>query len=874
MRVITSHQNLDFDGLASMVACSKIYPNSVMVFSGSLDKEVKKFYNLYKNILIIKQINQIDISSITELIIVDENKYNRIGKFKSILKKDIPITIYDHHSCNNDTIQNANKTIKILGSCTSILIEEIIKNNIILSNFEATLCLLGVYADTNCLTFEQTKPNDATAVAYLLDKGANLEVVKKYLQFNLNEKHSNLLIRLLSEREEIFINGHKLIICTFKTDEFIGELGYITNKMIDLVKTDAIFNIVKMENRCYIVSRISTNIKMDLREVLVDFGGKGHSSAASAVIKDGDPINIKNQLLSIIHIKLEPSITAEDIMNFPVKSLYENMTIEEAHNIMLRHGHSGMPVVNEYGRITGMVSRTDIDKAIIHNLKHAPVKGFMSVDVKTVNYDESVDKVSELLTKYNIGRLPVLKHDEVIGIVTRSNIIKTFHGGDYPRWYETLFKNKELEYTNLAEKIKNLPQDQYNIILKLSKVADQLACNVYVVGGFVRDLVMNRENYDMDIVVEGEGIAFAKEVSGYFGGEIDIHDKFNTASVILPSGQQIDIVTARREYYEHPAALPKIENSSIRNDLFRRDFTINCIALKINTIEFGRLIDPFGGLGDIGNQQLRVLYNLSFIEDPTRIFRAIRFSARLGFDIEKNTKNLLIKAIHDNMLKKLSNDRVRAEINHILKEDKYLKNSLELLNCYNILKSLHPQFNITTKVLIKIEEIDKSVEELCITKDINKYIIIVIQLLSDVPLKDIEDIISIITTSAKTTIEVINTLKKKDDIYDLLSDIDKNSFYVYEELKKYSLESIVYYYNDTDNPNIKKSLIFYLQNLRKIILEIKGSDIKELGVIPGPIYKSIFREILKEKVLGNLKNKEDEIKYAREYISRLNRKDL
>ncbi|SDK49993.1 CBS domain-containing protein [Natronincola ferrireducens] len=863
MKVIISHENLDFDGIASMVACSKIYPEAIMVFSGKVSNDVKKFYSLYKNILPIKQASTIAIDDIEELIIVDTNSLKRIGKFKAFKKDSSSIVIYDHHmESSHDTIKDAKKIIKPYGACTSILIEEIKRKNITITSFEATLFALGIYADTNCLTLPHTKPQDAEAVAYLLTKNADLAIVNEYMEGSFGKDYNQLFLSLLLNMETIEINHYKVIVSLYKSDLYIGELGYIASKMLGLQNCDAVFLIVEMENRCYIIGR-SSKEEINIPHILQEFKGGGHAGAASATIKHGDLQNIKEVVLENLHRKIKPQITAKDIMNYPVKTVKENMTVEEVNKIMLRYGHTGMPVIKD-NHIIGIISRTDIDKAMIHSLSHAPVKGFMTRDVKTIESNTSLAEINDLLVKNNIGRLPVVEGKKIIGIVTRTDLLRMLHGQSHPYWYKENFQETTEETVNCKEKIKQLPKDIYYLLKTAGEVGDYLDKKVFVVGGFVRDLLLGKENLDIDLVIEGDGLLFANELHSRLGGNLIEHKEFGTACIELENGNTLDVVTSRREYYEYPAALPVVERSSIWNDLFRRDFTINCMAIQVNKDSFGRLIDYFGGLEDMRHKKIRVLYNLSFIEDPTRILRALRFASRLGFRIEDETNNFIEEAIKDGMIGKVSVDRIREEI-LLLLDDRYLdKNILSLLNHYNIFQALHPQLIVTDIKINKVKDIQKSIEVFSTfyKEKVNKKLIVIMELLDDLPIDEIFQVINKFVPHKSSILNIQATLEEKEHTYKILDTEDLDRYTLYNTLHKHSMEGLIFYYNNCTNGYIRHYITYYMVNLRNIKASISGKDLVDLNIKPGPTYKIIFDAILKAKVLGEIYDRRDEINYA------------
>ena len=206
-----------------------------------------------------------------------------------------------------------------------------------------------------------------------------------------------------------------------------------------------------------------------------------------------------------------------------------------------------------------------------------------------------------------------------------------------------------------------------NIIEIVGKIADELKIKAYIVGGSVRDKLLGMSNYDLDFVVEGDGIKFAEVLNKKLKGRLITYKAFGTATIEL-KGKRIDVVTARKESYKYPAAYPIVKPGAIKDDLFRRDFTINSMALAIDKKGLGRLVDFYGGQKDLTKGVIRVLHDKSFMDDPTRIFRAVRFSVRFGFKIEPHTKKLMKEAVLDGFLGEVNAGRIRKEIELFLKE--------------------------------------------------------------------------------------------------------------------------------------------------------------------------------------------------------------
>lgn len=861
IKLITSHENLDFDGLSSMVACKVLYPDGILMYSGKLDKEIKSFVNLYKYSLQLHSFSEINLDEVDSLIVVDTNAPNRLGPLKKLLNKNIDITVFDHHKPSQDTLTASKMVIKYYGSCTTILLKKIIKKQIDISPFQATLFLLGIYADTNCLTFKNTTYHDAEVVAYLFKKQANLDIVNEYLYEFTSEAQDKLLMTLLSNLEKVEVKNYNIYFGISQHDEYINGLSNIASKITHIKNIDALFIISKMEDKTYIVGR-SVEDDINIAEILEAFEGGGHRRAGSASVKNMQSGEIKEKILSLLKEKIAPQIKAKDIMSFPVKTLFEDMTVENANRIMLRYGHTGMPVVKE-DRLIGIISRTDLDKAMIHDLSHAPIKGFMKQKVVTIHPNTSINEIYELLSKHNIGRLPVMQGDKIVGIVTRTNLLQQLHGDAIPRWYKSNYDQSH-EYLDVREKIQRLPKDIVNLIEIVQEVGQEDQYPIYIVGGFVRDLLLNRKNFDLDFVIEGDAIEFAGKVNKKLKGRLISHKTFQTAVIKLPNRFHIDFVSARREYYEYPAALPKVEKSTIWNDLFRRDFTINCMAIELIGKNEYQLIDYFSGLDDLSEKKIRALYNLSFIEDPTRIFRAIRFASRLHFSIEEETKKFIIQAVNDHMVNKLSNDRIREEIHGIFK-DENLINSLGLMKDLDVFKSLNRGNDISWEVINKVSHIPASLETFTTIKreKIRYADIIVQQLLSEMPLDLISKIIDTYVSYKQSYSGIVEGLQKKNKVYHTLGKEDVDLYEIYRLLEFATDEMLVFYYNDCENNNVKHYLLYYKLKLQSINTEITGQDLLELGIKPGPLFKRLLKEVLKAKIQGYIYTKEDELSYAK-----------
>ena len=228
----------------------------------------------------------------------------------------------------------------------------------------------------------------------------------------------------------------------------------------------------------------------------------------------------------------------------------------------------------------------------------------------------------------------------------------------------------------------------------LRKIGSKTRLPICVVGGFVRDLLLGRENLDLDIVVEGDAISFARGLGESWCWEVQKHDRFGTATLIQPSGTRIDFAGARSETYEHPGALPLVSPGTIEDDLHRRDFSINALAVRLNSEGFGELLDCVDGVEDLRAGRVRALHSESYLDDPTRIFRAVRYEGRFEFQIEENDQSRIHDMLRRGVLNRISGERIRNEINRILSEDAVPRVVRRLLE-FDVFRAIHPEWVVT-----------------------------------------------------------------------------------------------------------------------------------------------------------------------------------
>ena len=869
MEIITSHNALDFDGLASIVAAGRLYPGADKVISGTISQSVKQFMALYRDSIAIKNPKEIDIKQVERVIVVDTANPLRLGHFKNLCANpQIDFHVYDHHPPAEDDLAGSIHEVQQLGAITTLLVEKIMDRNIMINPFEATILALGIYEDTGSLLFPSTTARDAGAVAFLLSRGANLKVVANFVEQPFSAEQRRILQSLLDTAQHHKIKNLDLVIAIYDGNDFIPGLDLVTYQLSKMEECDGVFVIALMQGKINVVGRSSTG-SLRINEVLKPLGGRGHEKAASAVVRGRSSQQVAHLILENLGNMIRPVMIARDIMSTPVKTIDQNRNMEEAGRIMLRYGHTGMPVV-QGDKMVGVISRRDVGKARIHELGHAPVKGFMTTEVLSVSPDTPVNEIQKLVVEYDIGRLPVIDEGRLVGIVSRTDILRILHGEDLPEDHEVLYSLSDVGTKNFAQIMRErLPSEIYSIMETAGQVAEEIDATVYCVGGFVRDLFLQVANFDLDLVVEGDGQELAKRAAERLGGKVRVHERFGTAGIILDDGSKVDVATARTEYYEFPAALPMVERASIKEDLYRRDFSINTLALCLNPGKFGDLIDYFGGSKDVQNRFIRILYNLSFVEDPTRIFRAIRFEQRYKFTIEPDTLRFARDAIERRMLGKLSYKRILNELIIILNEKDPLP-ALERMKDIGVWKYILPE--------ARLEEIDRTTikripvvmgwwEARYIGSEIRPWLVYLLVMFSRLSMTQLAEVLDRFPLDKYAQQCIEDSVLIPQMVEKISEDGSLRPSQMNKILSSLGTENIILLLLNIKDESVWDKVVKYCDLKEIIKVETTGHDLKKLGLKAGPNFKTILDELYDFKLDQIVTNREDEVNMVKKWMA-------
>jgi len=844
--VIATHANTDFDAFAAMLAARRLYPEAVGCIAGSLNRNGREFYRLHADELGLVDASRLDLGAIQRLIVVETAHASRLGELEPVaLDPSVEKIVFDHHA--GEPPEGASPEHTVLsedGALTTTLVGILAERELAVTPLEATAFALGIHEDTGSLTYPTATQRDAEALGWCLRHGARQELLAEFLHTPLTEEERELLSALMAELHPHQLAGVEVLVGGLAWRSYVDGVSNLAHKVVELTDTKALVLLVEMDARVFCVARSRTP-EIDAAAIAGLLGGGGHPEAASAIFK-GNLAEARERLSDGLAQAVREPVTAGEIMSSPARTVRPGETVAHALVACQRYNQSGILVADDE-RLAGVVGREDLDRAVGHGLSHAPVKGIMSSRVATCDEATPLAELQRLLAGGD-ERIAVLRDERVVGVVTRSDLLRALGEQVAP-----VVRPGPVLTEQLA-RLERL-QPVFEAVATVSEPFE----GVYLVGGTVRDILLVERGFDVDIAVEGDAIALAQALADALGGRVRAHEKFGTAVVIYGEDERVDVVTARTEFYDAPAALPTVEHASIREDLFRRDFTINAMAVSLKGADLGRLVDPFGGRRDLEAKTVRVLHNLSFIDDPTRIFRAIRYEDRLGFRMDEHTLRLARGTIEMGLVGDLSSARLREELIALLEEGE-VEHSILRLAELGADRAIHPHLAADEEAVALLAR-----------------------------LTELRDRYGLAIPSWRLGLAALARRLPPDEVYEWLQrlkvrrrDAERIAAAVtvgprlVERLRTGAEPAEVVALAEPFAPDAPlfalgladlEPLHEYFERLRDVQLEVSGTDLAELGLGESPRVGEVLAELRRRKLNGELDGRDSELAAARELIA-------
>ncbi len=879
MHIILTHEQADFDAIAALSAASILYEGSLPVLPRKINRNARAFVSLYGEELGLVDMRDIPSGAIEQITLVDTQSLVTLKGFS----KDTCVRVIDHHSLRENNPSEWSVHIDQVGAITTVLVELLFENQINLTPIQATLLLLGIYEDTGSLSYASTTVRDIRAAANLLEHGASLRLAAGYLNPPLSTEQHQVYEQILANVQMHEIASLKIITSTAQPQGITEEISSIAHKIRDLLEPDGLFILVATDEGYRLVMR-STTDQLNVAGIAAHFGGGGHDRAAAALIrKKPEEESVEQRMSQIITEIVEmlpnvikPSLSVKQMMSGKPRLIPPEMPAKDALGLMLKYGYEGFPVVDQQ-KIVGLLTRRAVDRAISHKL-NLPASSLMEAGEVKVSPTDTLEYLQMVMTDTGWGQIPVVdpKTDSIIGIVTRTDLIKVLAKPQLNQHRRNL--------GHLLEAA--LPPLRNQLLRMIAETAQHENMAVYVVGGFVRDLILERPGFDFDIVVEGDAITLARKLSRQFGGRMVSHARFGTAKWFLGEVREklserllsiksnssdlpdtLDFITARTEFYDHPTALPTVERSSIKLDLHRRDFTINTLAMRLDGRHAGELLDFWGGYGDLRKGLVRVLHSLSFIDDPTRILRAIRFEQRFGFKIEKRTLDLLLEA--NDQLKTVSGERIRHELDLMLQEA-HPALCLNRMADLEILAMIHPSLRWSAEYGEGLEKLLRQPypQGWCIEEKYWGYPVTkVLGTAYWLSIHDVDEIpaISRRLRLPKEFMMVALRVKQLDENKNNLPDMKASE--VFSILSPMDIPTLAILHAQS-SLRVQETLSRYVTRWKDTRPIIDGHKLMEMGLPPGPAYREILSRVQNAWLDGKLHTEQDEAALVKKLLDK------
>ncbi len=848
-QVIATHGNTDFDAFAAMLAAHRLYPGAVVAV-GALNRNVRDFYRLHAEELeFVVEISRLEPDAIRRLIVIETTNASRLGELEPVaLDLSVEKVLFDHHG-EAELPEWVDPDATVLshdGALTTTLVGVLAERELLPSPLEATTFALGIHEDTGSLTYATSTQRDADALAWCLRHGARQDLVSTYLHAPLAAVERDLLNHLLEALEPLDVGGEDVLLAAIRWPEYVEGVSVLAHKLVDLTDARALVLLVEMDERVFVVVR-SRSDSIDASAVASALGGGGHAQAASAIARSGLDEARALVVGALERAQREPR-RARDVMSTPPRSVSPEEKVRDAMVLCQRHGQSGVFVVD--GRkIVGALSREDLDKAVGHGLAHAPVRGMMSGRVVAAEEDATLAELQVLVTSADDGRVAVLRDGELVGVVARADLLRELEGVESNR-----DEGREL----LADEL--VGSARLRTLSDAVASLGERAAGVYLVGGTVRDILLGEESFDVDIAVDGDAIELARSLADTLEGRMTPHPRFGTAVVLYGEDERVDVVTTRTEFYDAPGALPTVERAGLREDLFRRDFTINAMAVSLQPADFGRLVDPFGGRADLAARLLRVLHNLSFIDDPTRIFRAIRYEARYGLRLEEHSARLARACIEMGLVGDLSSARLRDELQTLL-EDPGAAGGILRLGELTADRAIHPHLRADAEAAELFERALKLRDELRV--EVPAWRVGLAVLGRDLTSEEAYDWLARLKVKSRDVDRIAGGISVSPRIAERIRTERLDPAGIVALADPFAPDAPLLALAREEIPEVRD----YFTRLRDVRIEIGGAELATLGLLESPRVGEVLAELRRRKLNGELDGRDSELAAARELIA-------
>lgn len=858
MELILTHEHADFDAIGAMVGLARLLPEAVPVLPQVVNGNVADFLTLYGRELGLRRREDLRRRRLSRVWLVDTDSAASVRG----MQPDTPRVVIDHHARGaGDQGGQAKAPAEAdplgvgdprVGAASTLIAERLAAAGLRPGAVEATLLLLGIHEDTGSLTYAGTTARDLRAAAWLLEAGADLAALPRFLRHQLSDAGRALYLDLVESAESLMVGGHPIVLACATAPGFADELSSLATRLAELLEPAATFVLVDLGGQVQMVAR-SRSPEVDVAAVAAALGGGGHARAAAGTIRSAGLPAVRERLLEALPAAVRSAARVADIMSRgQVRTLPADASIAEALAYARNFDHEGYPVLDG-ARVAGVVSRRDLDRALQHGLGKAPLAQLLAGPPVTIEPGASIETLQQRMTRHDLGQVPVVEDSRLIGIVTRTDLL---------RWWTRRLGRAAPDEVRV-DLDGGLAPAALDAVRRVAAVAAARGERCYLVGGIPRDLLLGRPpGPDIDLVVEGDAVGLAQALVAAEGGRVRAHTRFGTAKWIGPA-LSVDLVGARAEYYRAPTALPTVESGTLRSDLRRRDFTINSLAIALEAEQFGQVIDLFNGLADLRAGLIRVLHPLSFVEDPTRILRAVRFENRLGFRLDPATAARIPEAVA--LLGQVSGARLRAELLQLFAEPDPPA-ALDRLEAMGALEAIQAGLRTGPRLARLWAELPgawASWRSAVPAPDLPEHcppeFALLLWLVEQGDQGPEAAARLDLPGGAQRLLEAAIELRSAPGC---LGEARPSASALHHALARQPSGALLLAWLGAEDPTLRGNLLRYASGLAAFAPLIGGADLAELGLAPGPRYGEILRAVLDAQLEGRVTSREEALALA------------
>ncbi len=754
-------------------------------------------------------------------------------------------------------------------SLTAHFAAELARRKVSLSREDALLLAAAVWERTGGGLVSRTTDLDWQAMDWLFRRPLSLLKIGNLVRPGWREGQRGLLNDLLRHMEDLEIRDWPMTLALVRSSGHVQEVDPIMDALWSSIEPPVLVAGICDSGRTRVWARSQSGLA-ELKKSFRAWSPVEKGRWLTFRLPEGDPERVKERILFALEREYKPEPTAAEIMTSSPRCVDWNTPIAEANDMMLTFNIMGMPVLRE-GTFAGMISRRDVDRAIQMDLWDSPIGPHISAQVPGISPDTPLRVVQRLMVEYNQTRLAVVAEGLVVGLITSRELLRGRPDPvPLPRRFLPLVRTGEVP---TPEQMETLLKRVFSIALvlhlrRIGEHAQERKQKVFLVGGCVRDLLLERQNLDMDVVVVGNAVEFARSLQEKFGGELVHFAQFHTARWVV-EGLKIDFSSARIEHYAEVAALPKVELAGLTNDLYRRDFTMNALAIDLLPDRFLQVQDFFGGYRDLKARCIRILHQFSFMEDPTRLYRAIRFASRFSFELSEETRRAFDLAIERGVVSRLSYKRLGAEITRCFQEEKAYR-ALEMLFETGLLKFLHRDLSRASLLPTRFRLIPGIVRRFQVLGEkIDIEAVFWAGLLSPLSAEQAEELLLSMGQPGERREAAVAALRGWRTVPAQLARLaPHDDVGLYDVLMPYPLTSLVALTAFTLDKHAVRRVFEFLGRLRPIRPAISGKDLIAAGFPRGPLMGRVLRGVLRARIAGGIQTAAEQLAYARELLQR------